>query len=48
MSSISLVRSVCRAVRLLQRYEPVVQSYQLVLKLADILEEKRRKEVNMF
>lgn len=44
-SSISVVRSIRRIVRLVPDYQAAVLSYQLVLKLAEILDAKLRKEV---
>lgn len=37
-SSISVMRSTCRLVRLVPGYQTAVLSFQLVLKLADILD----------
>lgn len=45
MSSIGVLRNVCAIVRLVPQYRAVVQSYTLVVKLAEILEAKLRKEV---
>lgn len=44
-SSISVMNSTCGIVRLVPGYQAVVLSYQLVLKLAEILDAKLRKEV---
>ncbi|XP_020567705.1 E3 ubiquitin-protein ligase rnf213-beta isoform X2 [Oryzias latipes] len=45
MSSIGVLRNVCAIVRLVPQYRAVVQSYTLVVKLAEILEAKLRKEL---
>ncbi|XP_073346346.1 E3 ubiquitin-protein ligase rnf213-beta [Pagrus major] len=44
MSSISVMKSTCGIVRLVPGYQAAVLSYQLVLKLAEILDAKLRKE----
>ncbi|XP_054454921.1 E3 ubiquitin-protein ligase rnf213-beta [Anoplopoma fimbria] len=44
MSSISVLKYTCQVVRLVQSYEAAVLSYQLVMKLAEMLEAKLRKE----
>ncbi|KAK2820122.1 hypothetical protein Q5P01_023081 [Channa striata] len=44
MSSISVVKSTCRFVRLVPWYQAVVLSYQLVLKLAEIFDAALRKQ----
>ncbi|KAM6896925.1 E3 ubiquitin-protein ligase rnf213-beta [Xenentodon cancila] len=44
MSSISLLRSACSMARLVSQHQVVILSYQLVLKLAEILEAKLRRE----
>lgn len=44
-SSISVVKSTCGIVRLVPDYQAAVLSCQLVLKLAEILDAKLRKEV---
>lgn len=45
MSSISVVKHTCSIVRLVPEYQTAVLSYQLVLKLAEILDAELRKEV---
>ncbi len=45
MSSISVMKSTCRIVQLVPWYQTAVLSYQLVLKLAEILDANLRKEV---
>lgn len=45
MSSISVLKSTCGLVRLVPGYQAAVLSYQLVLKLAELLDAKLRKEV---
>ncbi|XP_070707447.1 E3 ubiquitin-protein ligase rnf213-beta [Pempheris klunzingeri] len=44
MSSVTVVKSTCGLVRLVPGYRAAVLSYQLVLKLAEILDAKLRKE----
>ena len=48
MSAISVARSTRGIVRLVPDYQAVVLSYQLVLKLAEILDVKQQKEVMIF
>lgn len=45
MSSISVMKSTCGMVRLVPWYPAAVLSYQLVLKLAEILDSKLKTEV---
>lgn len=45
LSSLSVLKSTCRMVRLVPWYQTVLLSYQLVLKLAEILDAAQRKEV---
>lgn len=44
-SSISVLKRTCEIARLVPWYQAVVLSYQLALKLAEILDAKLRKEV---
>lgn len=48
MSSIDVAKNTCRLVRIVPWYQAIVLSYQLVLKVAEILEAKLRKEVKPF
>lgn len=48
MSSIQVSKSTCLLARTSPQYPAVVLSYRLVLKLAEILEAKLRKEVKLF
>lgn len=45
MSSVSVVKSTCRIVRLVPDYQAAALSCQLTLKLAEILDAKLSKEV---
>lgn len=45
MSSISVVKSTCRIIQLVQWYQVAVLSFQLLLKLAEIVEAALRKQV---
>lgn len=47
MSSVSVVKSTCRIVRLVPVYQAAVLSCRLALKLAEILDAKLSKEVMM-
>ncbi|XP_028423038.1 E3 ubiquitin-protein ligase rnf213-beta isoform X2 [Perca flavescens] len=44
LSSVRVMKSTCAIVRLVQSYHAAILSYQLVLKLAEILDAKQRKE----
>ncbi|KAI9537488.1 hypothetical protein NQZ68_025345 [Dissostichus eleginoides] len=44
MSSISVLTNICEITRLVQSYHAAVLSYQLVLKLADMVDAKLKKE----
>uniref|UniRef100_UPI0037E7EAB2 E3 ubiquitin-protein ligase rnf213-beta n=1 Tax=Semicossyphus pulcher TaxID=241346 RepID=UPI0037E7EAB2 len=44
MSSVTVVKNTCRIVRLVPGYQTAVLSYQLLLRLAEILEAKLKKE----
>lgn len=47
-SSIGVLKCTCDITRIVPWYQTVVQSLQLVLKLAEILEMKLRREVSIF
>ena len=48
VSSISVLTSTCEITRLVQSYHAAVLSYQLVLKLADMMDAKLKKEVIIY
>lgn len=48
LSSINVVKNTCRLARVVPWYQTVVLSYQLVLKLAEMIDVKLRREVIIF
>lgn len=48
LSSSNMVKDTCRMARVVPWYQTVVLSYQLVLKLAGMMEVKLRREVIIF